>query len=74
MVFLKSQRIYAVCRHFIKKRAKRALGTGDIAEELYEYFIEYANGKFAKVQHGVFGAEMSVELVNSGPFTVILED
>ena len=44
------------------------------AEELYEYFIEYANGKFAKVQHGVFGASMDVELVNSGPFTVILED
>ena len=45
-----------------------------LAEELYEYFIEYANGNFAKVQHGVFGAEMSVELVNSGPFTIILED
>jgi len=45
-----------------------------LAEELYEYFIEYANGKFAKVQHGVFGAMMDVELENSGPFTVILED
>jgi len=29
---------------------------------------------FAKVQHGVFGASMDVELVNSGSFTVILED
>jgi len=45
-----------------------------LAEELYEYFINYAIGKFAKVQHGVFGAMMDVELVNSGPFTVILED
>jgi len=45
-----------------------------LAEELYEYFIEYANGKFTKVQHGVFGASMDVELVNSGPFTVIMED
>ena len=45
-----------------------------LAEELYEYFIKCATGKFAKVQHGVFGAEMSVELVNSGPFTMILED
>ena len=45
-----------------------------LAEELYEYFIEYAGGKFERVEHGVFGAEMSVELANDGPFTVILED
>jgi D-tyrosyl-tRNA(Tyr) deacylase len=45
-----------------------------LAEELYEYFIEYAEGKFAKVAHGVFGAAMQVEFVNDGPFTLILED
>jgi D-tyrosyl-tRNA(Tyr) deacylase len=45
-----------------------------LAEELYEYFIEYADGKFDKVEHGIFGADMKVELVNDGPFTVILED
>lgn len=45
-----------------------------LAEELYEYFIEHAQGKFERVGHGIFGAEMSVELVNAGPFTVILED
>lgn len=46
----------------------------DLAESLYEYFIEYASGKFARVEHGSFGAAMQVELVNNGPFTVILED
>ena len=45
-----------------------------LAESLYDYFIEYADGKFNKVAHGVFGASMKVELVNEGPFTVILED
>ena len=45
-----------------------------LAEELYEYFIEYAKDKFTKVEHGVFGAMMDVEMVNSGPFTVTLED
>ena len=45
-----------------------------LAQELYEHFIAYAQGKFARVQHGVFGAAMDVELVNNGPFTVILED
>ena len=48
--------------------------TPTLAEELYEYFIEYATGKFAKVAHGVFGASMQVELVNDGPFTLILEE
>ncbi|MCL2054197.1 MAG: D-aminoacyl-tRNA deacylase [Oscillospiraceae bacterium] len=45
-----------------------------LAEELYEYFVEYARDKFVKVEHGVFGASMKVELVNEGPFTVVLED
>jgi len=47
-----------------------------LAEELYNYFVEYAKlqDKFAKVEHGIFGAEMKVELINDGPFTVILED
>ena len=45
-----------------------------LAEELYEYFIEYATSKFSKVAHGIFGEAMQVELVNDGPFTLILED
>ena len=45
-----------------------------LAEELYDYFIKYANGKFNKIAHGIFGAVMKVELTNEGPFTVILED
>jgi len=44
-----------------------------LAEELYDYFVEYARGKFETVEHGVFGAEMRLELVNEGPFTVILD-
>ena len=46
----------------------------ELAEELYDYFIEYSNGKFNKIAHGIFGAMMKVELVNEGPFTVILEE
>ena len=45
-----------------------------LAEKLYNYFIENAKGKFSKVEHGIFGESMKVELVNDGPFTVILED
>ena len=45
-----------------------------VAEELYNHFIRYAQGKFNEVEHGVFGAMMNVELVNDGPFTLVLED
>ena len=43
------------------------------AKELYEYFIEECRPRFCKVQHGVFGADMEVNLVNDGPFTIVLD-
>ena len=49
-------------------------GSPEHANELYEYFIEYAKKFFKKVEHGIFGADMKVSLTNNGPFTVILED
>ena len=45
-----------------------------LAENLYDYFIEYSQGRFNKISHGIFGAFMKIELVNEGPFTVILDD
>jgi len=46
----------------------------EMANELYEYFIEYSKKLFNKVEHGIFGADMKVTLTNEGPFTIILED
>lgn len=43
------------------------------AERLYEYFCELCGREVTSVQTGIFGADMKVELVNDGPFTVILE-
>lgn len=43
------------------------------AERLYEYFCELCRREISVVEKGVFGAEMRVELVNDGPFTIILE-
>lgn len=48
-------------------------GKPQLANELYEYFIERCKSKVRKVQHGVFGADMKVEILNDGPFTIILE-
>lgn len=44
----------------------------DMAKQLYEYFVEYCRGKAKKVETGEFGADMKVELLNDGPFTIIL--
>ena len=46
----------------------------EYANELYEYFMEQlrANG-IKKVEHGLFGADMQVEINNDGPVTIIMD-
>ena len=48
-------------------------GSPALAEELYEYFIARCRVSVPVVEQGSFGADMAVELVNDGPFTIILE-
>jgi D-tyrosyl-tRNA(Tyr) deacylase len=48
-------------------------GKPDLAEHLYEYFMDCLRPQVKNVEHGVFGAMMQVSLCNDGPFTVILE-
>lgn len=46
----------------------------DVAIPLYEYFIDSLMVESQlKVETGIFGAMMDVELVNSGPVTLLLE-
>ena len=45
----------------------------EIANPLYEYFLEECNKKGVPTYPGVFGAEMKVELLNDGPVTIIIE-
>lgn len=63
--------LYADCRkgnrpNFLAAKEPRE------AERLYEHFCSLCAEEIP-VQKGMFGAEMRVELVNDGPFTVILE-
>lgn len=46
-----------------------------LAEELYEYFIYCCQNRkeFAKTAAGIFGADMKINLINDGPYTVVLE-
>ena len=43
-----------------------------VAQELYERFAGAVERRGVSVGRGVFGAEMEVELVNDGPFTIWL--
>ena len=45
----------------------------DKANELYECFIKQCKKENVKVEHGIFGSDMKVELLNDGPVTIILE-
>lgn len=42
------------------------------AERMYEKFISVCRERVETVEHGIFGADMKVELVNDGPFTILL--
>lgn len=45
----------------------------EMAEKLYEYFVEQCRKEVKNVGTGIFGAHMKVELLNDGPVTIILE-
>ena len=41
---------------------------------LYDYFLSQLNRLFSgKIENGVFGANMQVELINDGPVTIIID-
>lgn len=48
-------------------------GKPDMANELYEYIISQCKMLRPVVEKGVFGADMKVELLNDGPFTIVLD-
>lgn len=64
--------LYADCHKgnrpsFVKAGAPR------MAEALYERFMEHCRAYVDVVEKGRFGADMKVELLNDGPFTLMLD-
>lgn len=64
--------LYANCKKGNRPSFIEA-GSPDHANALYEYIIEKCKKRVDVVEQGEFGAEMKVELLNDGPFTVILD-
>ena len=64
--------LYADCRKGNRPSFIRA-GKPDMASEMYEYIIEKCKEQVPVVERGEFGADMKVELLNDGPFTIVLD-
>ena len=64
--------LYANCKKGNRPSFIEA-GSPDHANALYEYIIEKCKERVDVVEQGEFGAEMKVELLNNGPFTVLLD-
>lgn len=43
------------------------------SEPLYKYFVERVRAQGLEVATGEFGARMDVSLVNTGPFTIVID-
>lgn len=64
--------LYADCRKGNRPSFIKA-GAPEHANALYEYMIKLCEKECPRVQHGSFGADMKVSLVNDGPFTIVLD-
>lgn len=64
--------LYADCKKGNRPSFTNA-GSPNMANELYEYIISKCKEQISVVETGSFGADMKVELLNDGPFTIILD-
>lgn len=64
--------LYADCSRGNRPSFVRA-GKPDMAKELYEYIIRKCREIHGSAECGEFGADMKVDLLNDGPFTIVLD-
>lgn len=64
--------LYANCKKGFRPSFIEA-GAPDFANEMYEYIISECKKTVPIVETGNFGADMKVDLLNDGPFTIVLD-
>ncbi|MCQ2543534.1 MAG: D-aminoacyl-tRNA deacylase [Lachnospiraceae bacterium] len=64
--------LYADCKKGNRPSFINA-GAPDMANQMYEYIVSECRNTGWKVETGIFGADMKVELLNDGPFTIVLD-
>ncbi len=65
--------LYAACRKGYRPGFTDAANPAR-ADELFNYFVRKCREQVPHVDTGIFGADMKVELINDGPFTIILDE
>ena len=54
-------------------QAHNSSAYAEAANEMYEYIVSETKKYVPSVKTGIFGADMKVELLNDGPFTIIMD-
>lgn len=65
--------LYADCKHG-NRPSFTCAEKPEIAQKIYENFINLLKSYGLPVKTGIFGADMKIELLNNGPVTIILDD
>ena len=72
VLLISQSTLYADCKKGKRPSFFKA-GEPHMANDLYEYIIRKCKEEVRDVERGEFGAMMHVELLNEGPFTIILD-
>ena len=64
--------LYADCKHGNRPSFTTAMKY-DLANDYFNKFVELLKESNIKVETGVFGADMKIELLNDGPVTIMLD-